>query len=103
MVKDLWALRLHLLKSKIGATSNDDDDNDDDTLYSSQPQDGKEIEDENEDAGRTWKVRGEGDMPLLIETLGLCYLGTILLRLPVSIGEIHRYVDCCPSFQVNCS
>lgn len=83
MVKDLWALRLQLLKSKTDATS------DEDTVFSSQPQSETETEDKHEGVGREWKVRGK-DMPRLIETLGLCYLGTILLRLPVSIGEMHR-------------
>lgn len=33
---------------------------------------------------------GEG-VPKLIETLGLCYLGGMLLRLPVGVGEFHRW------------
>ena len=85
VVKDLWALRLQLLKSKTDAIS------DEDTVFSSQPQSEMETEDKHERVGRKWKVRGK-DMPGLVETLGLCYLGTILLRLPVSIGEMHRYV-----------
>ena len=93
MVKDLWALRLQLLKSKTAVTS------DEDTLFSSQSPSETETEDKSEGVGRKWKVRGK-DMPSLIETLGLCYLGTILLRLPVSIGEIHRYVAWCLSFPV---
>ena len=85
MVKDLWALRLQLLKNKTGAIS------DEDIVFSSQPQSETEVEDKYEGVGRKWKVRGK-DSPSLIETLGLCYLGTVLLRLPVSIGEMHRYV-----------
>ena len=73
MVKDLWVLRLQLLKSKTDATS------DEDTMFSSQPQSETETEDNREGVGRKWK--------------GLCYLGIILLRLPVSIGEMHRLVS----------
>lgn len=94
MIKDLWALRLQLLKSKTGATS------DEDTLFSSQPQSETETDEEHEGIGRKWKVRGK-EMPRLIETLGVCYLGLILLRLPVSIGEMHRYVARCLSFQMD--
>lgn len=68
-------------------------------MFSSQPQSETETEDKHEGVGREWKVRGK-DMPSLIETLGLCYLGTILLRLPVSIGEMHRYVAWCLRFQM---
>ena len=85
VVKDLWALRLQLLKDKTGATS------DEDRVFSSQPQSDIEAEEKHEGVERKWKVKGK-DMPSLIETLGLCYLGLILLRLPVSIGELHRYV-----------
>lgn len=93
MIKDLWALRLQLLKSKTDGTS------DEDTVFSSQPQSETETEDKNEGVERKWKVRGK-DMPSLIETLGLFYLGMVLLRLPVSIGEIHRCVVWCLSFQM---
>ena len=84
MVKDLWALRLQLLKSKTDATS------DEDTVFSSQLQSETDLEDQIEADGKKWKFRGK-DMPRLIESLGLCYLGIILLRLPVSIGEMHGY------------
>ena len=93
MVKDLWALRLQLLKSKADATS------DEDTVFSSQPQSETETEDKHDGVGRKWRVGGK-DMPSLIETLGLCYLGMILLRLPVSIGEIHRYEVCYLNFEI---
>ena len=94
MVKDLWSLRLQLLKSKTGATS------DEDTLFSSQPQSETETEVQHDGVGREWKVGGK-EMPTLIETLGLCYLGMILLRLPISIGELHRYEVCLLSFQLD--
>lgn len=28
----------------------------------------------------------------MIESLGICYLGMVLLRLPISLGEIYRYL-----------
>ena len=91
VVKDLFALRLKLLESKTGATS------DEDTVFSSQPQSETETKDKHHGFKRKWKTSEEG-MPTLIETLGLCYLGMILLRLPISIGDLHRYVACCPTF-----
>lgn len=77
VVKDLWALRLQLLKDKTLA------DSDGDTVFSSQPQTEDKV-------GRERKV-GAKAMPTLVETLGLCYLGTVLLRLPVSLGDMHKY------------
>ena len=90
-MKDLWALRLQLLKGKTFAIA------DEDTVFSSQPQTETEIESNGEEVGRVYKVEGKA-MPILIETLGLCYLGMVLLRSPVSVGDFHRYVK-----EINCS
>lgn len=84
VVKDLWALRLQLLKKKADATS------DEETVFSSQPQSEVETETEGGNGGRNYKIRGKA-MPTLIETLGLVYLGIVLLRLPISMGGMHRY------------
>lgn len=83
MVKDSWALRLQLLKDKVDATSGED------TVFSSQPASEAETGKDEEHLGRKWKVKGKA-MPTLIETLGLLYLSLILLRLPISMGDIHR-------------
>lgn len=84
VVKDLWALRLQLLKDKVTVES------DGDTIFSSQTQTEDEAVTKDSTAGREWKVNAKA-MPTLVETLGLCYLGIILLRLPISLGEMHRY------------
>lgn len=84
MVKDLWALRLQILKKKTDPTS------DANTVFSSQLQSEAETDDKDENVIRKWSPRGK-EMPTLVESLGLCYLGMVLLRLPISIGEIHRY------------
>ncbi len=33
----------------------------------------------------------EEKLPKLVEMLGLCYLGTLMLRLPTSLGEIFNW------------
>lgn len=81
LVKDLWALRLQLLIDKTTASS------DEETLFSSQPTSGIEDSDE-ETAAYVPKSKA---MPTLIQSLSLCYLATILLRLPVSIGDFHQW------------
>lgn len=52
----------------------------------------EELENDEQAIDRKWKIRGKA-MPTLIETLGLLYLGLVLLRLPISMGEIHRYLQ----------
>lgn len=64
---------------------------------------------ENEDGERFYSSTSEGvqshdeveeettsdtNLPGLRETLSLCYIGTLLLRLPLSLGDFYRYVDC---------
>ena len=64
-------------------------DSDGDTMFSSQTQSQNDTE-----SGNTRRHESKAvaeDTPALIETLGLCYLGTILLRLPISLGDMHRY------------
>ena len=84
VVKDLWGLRLQLVKEKAHAISEEK------TVFSSQPVSGTETEKGDQSIGREWKVRGKA-MPTLIETLALLYFGIVLLRLPISMGDIHRY------------
>ncbi len=74
-----------MVKGKADATS------DEDTVFSSQPVSDADTEHDEEGDGKSWKVIGK-KMPTLIETLALLYIGTVLLRLPVSMGDIHRYV-----------
>lgn len=83
VVKDLWALRLQLLKDKTLPDFNGE------TVFSSQPQTEDDME-SNRKFGRDWKVRAKA-LPTLVETLALCYLGIVLLRLPVSMGDLHQY------------
>ena len=84
IVKDLWALRLQLLKDRTLA------DSDGDTVFSSQAQTEEDELESGSKYGRAWKARAKA-IPTLLETLGLCYLGTVLLRLPVSLGDMYRY------------
>lgn len=103
MIKDLWTLRLQLLKGRLS-----DPGKDGELLFTSKPEMKKsevvkktggntsnEAEDEDEEVDRkeeNVKVRGR-DMPTLIESLGICYLAMILLRLPISVGDIQRYLN----------
>ena len=37
-------------------------------------------------------VTSDEDLPKLIESLALCYLGMVLMRLPASLGELYKWV-----------
>ena len=85
MVKDLWELRLQLVKDKTDATDEES------AVFSSQPVSDADTDRDEESLGRTRKIRAK-TIPSLIETLGLLYLGMVLLHLPISMGDVHRYV-----------
>ena len=83
IIKDLWSLRLRLLAERLS------DPSDDNAVFSSQTHSETETDGKGSGGEKILKVRCRAT-PSLIETLGICYLGTILLRLPVSIGDLHR-------------
>ena len=86
-MRDLWALRLQLLKGKTQEATDTENES---RVFSSQAEgeEGTELED---GAGSVQgAVKGVGKMvPSLVDTLGLCYLGMLLLRLPVCVGDLH--------------
>ncbi|KAI9880099.1 MAG: Pol I core factor CF [Pleopsidium flavum] len=86
IVHDLWALRLQLLKARTEEPSDTETAS---HVFSSQSED--ETETAAEEARRKRKKLRGKDAPTLVDTLGMCYLATLLLRLPVSVGDLHRW------------
>lgn len=95
VVRDLWGLRLKLFhpenekdgydsgNSVMGFSSSEDDTASDATsgrsLWSG--------------TSGTSVIQKKRSMPKLVETLAFCYLGTLLLRLPTSLGDIFRWAS----------
>jgi hypothetical protein len=73
------------VKEKANATS------DEDTVFSSQPVSDTDTGHDEEGDGQQWKVKAK-KLPTLVESLALLYMGLVLLRLPVSMGDIHWYM-----------
>ncbi|KAJ5444258.1 uncharacterized protein N7458_008130 [Penicillium daleae] len=86
VLRDLWALRLQDFTLRINATTDDEED-DDRELFSSQPE-----TDSSDDLG--FKSRGGRylEWPRLLDSVGLCYLAAILMRLPVCVSDFHRLI-----------
>ncbi|TVY60690.1 RNA polymerase I-specific transcription initiation factor rrn7, partial [Lachnellula suecica] len=89
VVQSLWSLRVHNFHSveRSGYAS---------TMFSSQSEaentdtDGSGFKSMSSRRSRKSVVERE-KLPKLIESLGLCYLGMLMLRLPVSLGEIYHW------------
>ncbi|KAF2137147.1 uncharacterized protein K452DRAFT_362071 [Aplosporella prunicola CBS 121167] len=86
VIRDLWALRLQSLKSKVEAQSDTESQS---QLFSSQSE--GETDTEHDEHRKERKGRRADSTPRLIDTIGLCYIGMLLLRLPVSLGDLHKW------------
>jgi RNA polymerase I-specific transcription initiation factor RRN7 len=96
IVRDLWGLRIRLLFGKrdeeggygsgrgtLGFSSQSEGENSDTDGATSRS---------SRWSKKSGGIAKEGKLPRLLETLALCYLGILLLRLPTSLGEIYKWV-----------
>ncbi|KAI9789192.1 MAG: Pol I core factor CF [Peltula sp. TS41687] len=87
IIRDLWALRLQNLRlvSDASARLQDEDGGGGERFYSSTSEGGgAQSQDEEE-------RYSDPNLPVLRETLSLCYIGVLLLRLPLSLGDFYRW------------
>ena len=93
-MRDLWALRLQDFTLRINATLDDDED-DERELFSSQPE-----TDSSDNSGFKSSGGRYLEWPRLLDSVGLCYLAAILMRLPVCVSDFHRFVHCQCAFNL---
>jgi len=88
---DLWALRVAQFGDKI-ASDNRADSQTQSQIFSTLETDDSEIDDAR---GLLRTSRGRekrlSDVPNLLDCLGLCYLGILTLRLPITPGDIYHW------------
>lgn len=87
VIRDIWTLQLQFVLTEHDHFSDDENDS---HLYSSQTECPDPDEEGSNGEGR-WKARAV--LPRLIDTLGMCYIGMMLLRLSVSLGDLFRYEE----------
>lgn len=87
IVKDLWALRLQLIEKRL-RTSRDGE---------SGAETGGETEaEESEGDGYESEINSkrlskhERKKPTVLDSVSLCYFAMILLKIPISLGDIYR-------------
>lgn len=87
MKNELWAPRLQLLTARLGTA---DDGDDDAPVFSSQAaSDTEPNKIKGGQAGPRERESRSRIVPSLIDTLGMCYLAMIVLRLPISLADLH--------------
>ncbi|KAL9042161.1 MAG: hypothetical protein Q9214_003866, partial [Letrouitia sp. 1 TL-2023] len=85
VVKDLWALRLQMLKKLMKEAAEEE------TLFGSQDQAQGGAGSQKTSTPTSGIIESQGS-PTLLQSLAICQLGIILLRLPVSVGDLCRWV-----------
>ena len=84
VVRGLWALRLRLIpENSVDSTV------DPPGQHSSQARDKARRLVTGKSKRRLHGVDGQ-KLPTLLQTLGLLYLSALILRLPVSVGDVYR-------------
>ena len=86
VVRDLWSLRLSRLLHKLEQPPGDDDT---DTQGISSRVNSL---DESDGDGEVRNPKLASSSPSLIDTVSLCYMGMLLLRLPISLSQMLRWV-----------
>ncbi|KAJ5929098.1 RNA polymerase I-specific transcription initiation factor Rrn7 [Penicillium verhagenii] len=90
VVRDLWAYRLRAYTLRINESTEDEDIETEPELFSSQPTQKSQKEDDDKVG---FQIRPVYHIwPRMPETVALCYLGAILMRLPICVYDLHRLV-----------
>lgn len=95
VVRDLWDLRTRGA-SGLGQGSSSRENDDELEVFSSQPtSESPAITSTSRSRAQSWNPdRGLGwPLPQMSDTLGLCYVGCCLLRIPTRLGELIKWAN----------
>lgn len=92
-MKDLWALRLQKVQTRIAYESETDTEAPSSQVFSSQSESEATSASRSTRRSRKQKERVHEGAPRLLETVALCYIGVLFLRIPVTIADMHRWVN----------
>lgn len=92
-MKDLWALRLQNVRTRVSYDSETETEAQSSQAFSSQSE--SETASGSQSSRRSRRKDGPSteETPTLIDTLSLCYIATLLLRIPVTVGNIHDWIN----------
>lgn len=81
VVRELWDLRLQTLSGRLDDPLDSEGDSE---VFSSQQETETETEESARFSGKSLK------WPRLVDTIALCYVAALLMRLPITIGDMYR-------------
>ncbi|TKA53938.1 hypothetical protein B0A55_12947, partial [Friedmanniomyces simplex] len=91
LVRDLWALPLQRLRTRVSYDSETETDTQS-HYFSSQSERETSASEASARNRKHNRTRIDGT-PNLLDTLALCYMGTLLLREPVLVSDVHRWAS----------
>ncbi|KAF2849671.1 hypothetical protein T440DRAFT_490274 [Plenodomus tracheiphilus IPT5] len=95
VIYDLWALRIAQLSDKIASDTSESESQSQSQVFNTLETDDGDTSDDERGMLKNTAYRGErklASMPNLNDTLALCYLGILTLRLPITPGDIYAWV-----------
>lgn len=93
-MRDLWALRLQKLQTRVTEDSETDTEAASSRMFSSQSEGESGTDAETAvSARRRQASRKKGSGPGLTDILCLIHVGIMLLRIPLTIADVHRWIN----------
>ena len=92
IVRDMWALRLQKVQIKVSHDSGTDTEGNS-QMFSSQSEGETGTDTDGSRASRR-RQRKQSEVSVnLVDTLSLCYIGILLLRIPLTVADLHRWCN----------
>ncbi|PNP47230.1 hypothetical protein TGAMA5MH_01045 [Trichoderma gamsii] len=93
VVRDLWDLRIRGSNSGLGDDTHEEEELE---IFSSEPPQGSALANwQRQSRKQSWdpELGSRWPLPRVPDTLAICYLGCVLLRIPTHLGEIIRWAN----------
>jgi RNA polymerase I-specific transcription initiation factor RRN7 len=92
ITRDLWALRLRRLQGRVSYESETDTEGGQSQVFSSQSEGESQASQTTRGSRRRRQAKTDGAISLS-ETLVICYIGTLLMRVPLTVADLISRID----------
>jgi RNA polymerase I-specific transcription initiation factor RRN7 len=92
ITRDLWALRLRRLQGRVSYDSETDTEGGQSQVFSSQSEGESQASQTTRGSRRRRQAKTDGAISLS-ETLVICYIGTLLMRVPLTVADLISRID----------
>ena len=93
LAKDIWVLRLQTIQSKVSHESETDTEGLSSQVFSSQSESEAESDSRSSRRSRRDDAKPKEGTPNLSDLLSICYIATLLLRIPMTVANMHGWIN----------